>query len=108
MANGLLGNGLTVKNSFINPYNVPADIIFATATISLVNTGTTLAKVRVAICMGNVPTRSEYIEYDCELAASGGVLERTCITFSPNEKVMIYSDSDDVAVRVFGLEQVNG
>jgi hypothetical protein len=48
-----------------------------------------------------------HLEYGAQLTAGGGVLERTCIPVSPGEKVFVWAETGDVAIRVFGLEQAS-
>lgn len=105
MANGLLGKTLTSNGIYVNVYAVPSSVQFATATISLVNMSSAPAKARVAITTADSPGSADFIEYDVDLPANGGVLERTCIVLSPNEKIMVYADNSNIAVRAFGLEQ---
>lgn len=106
MANGLLGKTLTSNGSNVTVYSVPATAKFATVSLNAVNLGTTVAKLRMAISYSSNPSAVDYLEYGAELTASGGILERTCMVLSPNEKLIIHSDSSEVAVRVFGLEEI--
>lgn len=108
MANGKLGAAVTTAAGYITVYTCPASgVDFATVTINAVNSGGAVAKVRVAITSAATPTAADWIEYDQELAASGGVLERACKLMSPGEKVMVYCDVATVAVRVEGLEKAS-
>lgn len=107
MANGLLGTALSSANNNVVAYTVPTTgFQFATLSFTLVNTSSTPAKVKIAIATSSNPTLDQYIEYGAVLAANGGVLERTCIMCSPGEKVILNADNSDVAMRVFGMEQM--
>ena len=107
MANGVLGTGLSSANSNVAIYTVPASgVQFATISLTMVNTGTVPAKVKLAISTSLNPSLDQYIEFGAELAANGGVLERTCIMCSPGEKIVVNANTSDVAVRVFGMEQL--
>lgn len=104
--NGSLGKAMTVAGNFATPYTVPATVDFATVNLNLCNKGTTEAKVRIALTSAATPNAQDYIEYDAVIAANGGVLERTCQLMDTNEKVMVYADSANVAIRVSGLEEL--
>jgi hypothetical protein len=106
MANGLLGKAITTAATNTTVYTAPSSIQYATVNVTAVNTGTSNAKFRLAITLATAPGNSDYVEYDAEIPANGGVLERTCLILSPNEKVIVYSDKATVAVRVNGLEAV--
>lgn len=106
MSNGLLGKQMTVASSYVTPYTVPASgVQYATIFICAVNTGGSAANINVAVTSSATPVASEVISYP-PLEANGGTFEYPCLIVNPGEKVMVYSDSSNVAVRVHGLEQV--
>lgn len=106
MSNGLLGKQMTVASSYVTPYTVPASgTQYATIFVCAVNTGGTAANINVAVTASASPAASEVIAYP-PLEANGGTFEYPCLIINPGEKVMVYSDSNNVAVRVHGLEQV--
>lgn len=119
MANGTLGAIKTTLNTYTQVYKTTTGIMYATISVNCVNTGSEQAGVRIAIipisyCAdANASTietamtaHPEYfIEYGALLSANGGVLERTCIPVSADERVVVWSDKSTVSVRVFGLEQ---
>lgn len=106
MANGTLGKSMTIAGAQVTPYAAPASLEFATVSLFLCNLGAVDAKVRIAITIqAATPDPQDHIEYDAVVPANGGILERTCIPLSPNDKVMVFSDMATVAVRVAGLEQ---
>lgn len=106
MANGVLGKGLSSNGSPVIIYTVPASgVVFATISINLVNEHSAISTVKVAITTSSTPAAGDYIEFNTQLAANGGVLERTCMVCSPGENVIIEADSSLVAVRVHGLEK---
>lgn len=107
MANGKLGSAMTVAASYVTPYTVPASgVQFATIFICAVNEGGSLAKIRVGVTTSATPAASEFIAYEVPLDPNGGTFEYPCHISNPGEKVMVYADSSNVAVRVHGLEQV--
>lgn len=109
MASGLLGKAVLVANVPTLVYTVPANVEFVTLNINVVNTSTTpgdTALVKVAVSSLNVPNREDYIEYGVNLTANGGVLERTGVICSANEKIIITSTVANVTVRVNGIEEM--
>lgn len=102
---GVLGRVKTIANQNQVVYTVPAGIV-ATATISIVNTGTQNATVRLYAAATDVPTVVDAIEYGA-VVTPGGVLERSCMPLGQNEKVIVYSTQPDVVVRVSGFEASN-
>lgn len=105
MANGRLGSGVSVANTNVVIYTVPVTMEFATITICIVNTGTSDASLKLSLGTTNIPDLDDYIEYDTVLAPKD-MLERSCLVCSTGEKVIINSDSNDLVVRVHGLEQL--
>lgn len=106
MANGLLGKAISTANTNVTVYTAPSSAQYATVNVTAVNIGNTNAKLRLAVTLAASPGNADYIEYDAQIPANGGVLERTCLVLSPNEKIIIHSDQATVAVRVNGLEAV--
>lgn len=104
--NGTLGKAMSTANQYVTVYTVPASAEYAAININAVNTGTTAAKLRVAITtQATTPAPEDHIEYGAALPANGGVYVCSCITVSAGDKIMIHSDSALVALRVSGLEQ---
>lgn len=115
MANGTLGTTLTTANAYVQARQITPTAAYATISINLVNTNaTTAATIRIAITdstgtttnVGTADYKKAHIEYGAKIDANGGVLERTCIPVSGGDIVFVWSDVADVAVRVFGLEQL--
>lgn len=106
MSNGVLGKGMSSANNNVVIYTAPSNLDFATVNISLCNLGSGDATVRVAIGTSATPSPQDYIEYGAIIPGNGGILERTCMVVSPNEHVIVFSDTPDIAARVFGLEKV--
>lgn len=86
-------------------YTVPASRR-ATVNVNCCNTGTGASKVRLAVSAeASAPLATQWIEWDVELPASG-VLERTGIVLSAGQKVFARSDTGDVTVNVWGIEEL--
>lgn len=103
MASGILGQSAPSAATNTTVYTVPAATV-ATFTLSIVNRGGSVAKVRVALSASGTPGNSEFIEYDTTLSSSG-VLERSGIVMGATKNVVVYSDSADLSVSVFGFEE---
>ena len=101
---GKLGSAALVADTTTTVYTVPASTM-ATLNIALVNRGADLAKVRVAITDAANPGDADWIEYDAEIPAAGGVLERTALVAGAGEKIIIHSDVGSVSARVHGFEE---
>lgn len=107
MANGVLGKIMSSSNVNIVAYTVPSIADFATINIAMVNLGVSDAIVNVAVGTNSVPAPGDYIEHGAVIPANGGILERTCMVCSAGESVIINADSNNVAVRVYGLEKLD-
>ena len=98
---------LTANGSWITAYTVPTDgsVEVANVTINLTNLESTPANLKVAVSVSaSTPSDAETVDLP-ELSTKGSTLIRACMLMSPGEKVMVYSDSSRVSVRVEGLEQ---
>lgn len=102
--NGKLGSVMSIANTNVTAFDGDANCNFINASIRMVNIGATNASVRLAISTNATPTNQDYLEYNCELVP-GGILERTCVTMGPNEKVVAFATTANVAIRVDGLVQ---
>jgi hypothetical protein len=104
MASGRLGKASLTANNDTDLYAVPAGTV-ATVNVNLCNTGSTTAKVRLAVRSGALAA-PDYIEYDAEIPANG-VLERTGIVLGAGETVVARSSTAGVSARVHGFEEAN-
>lgn len=98
---------LTSNGSWITVYTVPTDgsVEVANITINLTNLESTPANLKVAVSVSaTIPSDAEIVDLP-ELSTKGSTLIRACMLMSSGEKVMVYSDSSRVSVRVEGLEQ---
>lgn len=92
-------------STYVTVYTVPAGKQFANVSLNLTNTGASAAAVRVGITTAASPAAVDHVEYGVTLPASGGSLRRTNLVLSASEKLMVWSDSSNVGIRAFGLEQ---
>ncbi len=106
MSNGVLGKSMSSAGSDVIVYTAPGAVEFSTVSINLCNLGPADAGVRIAITTSPTPSPQDYIEYGSIIPGNGGILERTCMVISPNENVIVFADSADISIRVFGLEKL--
>ena len=104
MPNGLLGKGTSVANTDLVVYTAPSGCQYSTVNLLIVNTNGEIASIKVGITLAETPGIADYIEYNAQIPANGGILERTCLILSPNEKIIVNSTVANVTVRVNGLE----
>lgn len=105
MANGSLGKAMSQANSNVTVYTVPGNVQFAVVNINLCNTGGAEATAKIALTTSANPSAADYIDKGSKIPANGGILERTCMTLSPGEKVIVEVDNALTAIRVHGLEK---
>jgi hypothetical protein len=106
MATGLLGQSALAAATYTQLYVVPAGY-FSALSIAVLNRGTTQATIRIAltgIVAPTYPGDATFIEYDTILGGGGGVLERTGIMLSAGKYVVVYANTANVSVSVFGIE----
>lgn len=84
-------------------YTVPATKS-AVFNVSMTNTASTPAMVRLALAAAAAPTSSEYVEYDT-LLPQNGVLERGGLVAEAGKLVVVYSSIAGVSVSVYGYEE---
>ena len=105
--NGILGKMMTNALAAVSPYQVPANVDFTTVNIQMVNSDPIKsATVKVAICTTTAPAVMDYIETGAIIPANGGRLLMTCELMGPGERIVVESTSNNVAVRVTGLEKL--
>jgi hypothetical protein len=102
MATGRLGNAAVAATTLTTVYTVPTGN-YTVCSISCTNRGTTSAKVRVAMSTSDTPANEDYIEYDTSLIGSG-VFERTGLVMQAGLKLVVYADTANISVSVYGIE----
>jgi len=104
MASGILGTQASLQaNTLTTIYQVPANTV-SYLNFNIVNTNATPISVRVALAATGTPTAAEYIEYNAEIAGYG-VLERTGIALQENKVLVALSDTANVSISVYGVEE---
>jgi len=102
MATGILGTSDVPATTNTTVYTVPA-ATFAIVTISVCNRSSSNRDVRVALAASDTPVNAEYIEFDTELVANG-TLERGGVVIDATKKIVVYANSTDCSVVVYGIE----
>lgn len=104
MASGILGTQASLQaNTLTTIYQVPGNTV-SYLNFNIVNTNATPVSVRVALAATGTPTAAEYIEYNAEIAGYG-VLERTGIALQENKVLVALSDTANVSISVYGVEE---
>lgn len=104
MASGILGQSAPSAATNTTVYTVPSAKV-ATFNVNLVNRGTAVATIRIAVSATGTPGATEWIEYGAQLLANGGILERTGIVAQATKNVVVYSDVANVTASVYGYEE---
>jgi len=103
MASGVLGQVSLASTTNTLVYTVPSSTI-SYVNVNVSNRNASDIAVRVALAATATPTNAEYIEYESFIAPNG-VLERTGLVLEAGRKVIAYSNSTNVSVNVYGVEQ---
>lgn len=106
MASGILGTADLSATTETVVYTVP-DNTFAVVAVNVTNRDDQSREVRVALAAADTPDNAEWIEYDSELLGTG-VLERSGLVLDAGKRVVVYANSTDVNVVVYGIETPTG
>lgn len=102
MANGTLAQSNPAAATDTIVYTVPAGQT-ATASVNILNGGSNVAAVRVAISATGTPAASEYVELDAPIDPTLS-LERTGLVISENKNLVVRCSNADCVVNVYGFE----
>lgn len=103
MASGVLGQVSLASTTNTTVYTVPSSTV-SYVNVNVSNRNASDVAVRVALASTTAPTNAEYIEYESFIAPNG-VLERTGLVLEAGRRVIAYSNSTNVSVNVYGVEQ---
>ena len=104
MASGILGTQSSLAAATLTTvYTVPGSTV-SYLNLNMVNTNATPVSVRVALAATSTPTGAEYIEYNAEIAGYG-ILERTGIALQATKNIVVLSDTANVSVSAYGVEE---
>jgi hypothetical protein len=103
MASGVLGQVSLAATTYTSVYTVPVTTL-SYVNVNIANRNTTNVAVRVAITTGATPTTAQFIEYDVDIAPNG-VLERSGLVMDTGKQLVVYSDTTNVSVAIYGVEQ---
>jgi hypothetical protein len=105
MASGKLGNSTAILATQSPPqivYTVPTGI-YTVANVSITNRNSTSVKIRMALSTGTTPSIQEYIEYDVVIPGNS-TFERSGLVLNAALNILVYSDTANVGVTVYGIE----
>jgi hypothetical protein len=106
MANGLLGKAMAIANNFVKVYEVPSTgVVFTTASYNALNMDTVDVFLKVAITTSETPSPADFVDFNAKIPQDGGIVERSCMAMSPGEKMFFQASSNNVSIRVHGLEK---
>jgi len=104
MASGVLAQAAPLADTYTTVYTVPSGIT-STLNVTIVNRGVEGALVRLAIASATgTPSNSEFIEYDVGVLPND-VLERTALVVTANKNLVVYADTADTSVSIYGFEE---
>ena len=83
-----------------------APFSYTVATVNIVNRNFTPVNVKVAVSSSQTPNITDWIEYDTEIPGKGH-LERTGVSVSQSEYIVVESSDDNVNCVVWGSEVDN-
>lgn len=105
MLNSVVSKVASSAGNEVIAYQVPGTKVLANVSIVIANIGVTPATVKMGITSGGTIANDDRVEDGVTLAANNGVLRRTNVLMGPNEKIIIQSNSSNLAIRTYGLEQ---
>jgi len=103
MPSGVLGQVSLAATTYTSLYTVPVSTL-TYANVNISNRNATSVVVRVGLTTGTTPTTAQFIEYDA-IIEPNGILERSGLVLEQDRQVVVYSDTANVTVSVYGVEQ---
>ena len=102
MATGRLGVQDLLADTDTTVYTVPVGS-YAVANVSITNRNTTSISMKLAMATTDVPTASEWIEWNT-IIIPNGVFERTGLVLQGGLNIVVNTNSNNVGVTVYGIE----
>lgn len=103
MASGTLGQSSLSATTNTTVYTVPTGKV-GTFSVNICNRNAATIVVRLAVAATGTPGTAEYLEYGTTIQPNG-VLERTGIVATAAKNVVVYSNTTNVSVNVYGYEE---
>ena len=101
MTTGLLGSADLAANTLTTICTLPAGS--QSFTVNVCNRNATNVNIRIApLAAAAPPTNAEYFVYDSSLQANG-VMQLSGLTSGSAKLVVVYSDTANVSVNVYGV-----
>lgn len=102
MASGILGVSAPTAATNTTVYTVPASTT-ASFSVNICNKSFETVYVRLALAATGTPASSEWLMYDIPVEANSAI-ERTGLVAGATINTVVYTNSSDVAVQVYGYE----
>jgi hypothetical protein len=102
MATGRLGTADVGATTNTTIYTVPTGN-YTVGSISIANRNATTVKFRLALATSGSPGNADWIEYDTSIVGNG-VFERTGLVMQAGLLVVVFSDTANLSVSVYGIE----
>lgn len=96
--------GTASVSTYSDLYTVPASTSSIVSTVSVCNTASADATVRVAVAAGSTPTAAEWVVYDATVPGNDTLTLTLGITMEATKKLVISSSANTVSFSAFGSE----
>lgn len=105
MTTPVFAKAVLAANTMTKIATVPANIVFATVTLNIMNPGLNVANAQIAIGTGETPSPADFIDKGSLIPQQGGLLIRSCVLVPPGSNIFIRVDQSDVVANFSGLCQ---
>lgn len=96
--------GTAAVTTYSDLYTVPSATSSIVSTISVCNTASADATVRVAVASTSTPSASEFVIYGATVAGNDTLTLTLGITMEASKKIVISSSANTVSFSAFGSE----
>ena len=102
----ILGQAAPAGTTWVDLYVVPAPKEAIVSSMTVSNTGLSLAFFRIAVCPAAIATPSpqHYVYYDVALAAQDTFIATVGITLAAANRIKVYASTASITFQVFGSE----
>jgi hypothetical protein len=90
--------------TYADLYTVPSATSAVVSTVSVCNTASADATIRIAVAAGSTPTAAEWVVYGATVAANDTLTLTLGITMEATKKLVISSSANTVSFSAFGSE----
>ena len=96
--------GTAAVGTYADLYTVPASTSAVVSTVSVCNTASVDATIRIAVAAGSTPTAAEWVVYGATVAGNDTLTLTLGITMQAAKKLVISSSANTVSFSAFGSE----